>query len=180
MLCYLSACEQLARFRAGSLSPVEMMLAAIARSEAMQPSVNAFARWFPDRALDAARAAEVRYRDGTARPLEGLALAIKDLHPIAGEITTHGSLVFRDNRDDTTLTVVQRLIDAGAIVLARSTSPEFGLATVTHSKLYGVTRNPWNLAYTPGGSSGGAGAALAAGMVALADGSDYGGSIRIP
>jgi amidase len=180
MLCHLSACEQLARFREHSLSPVETMHAAIARSEAMQPSINAFARWFPERAVDAARDAETRYRNGSARPLEGLALAVKDLHPIAGEITTHGSLVFRDNRDEVTLTVVQRLIDAGAIVLARTTSPEFGLATVTHSRLYGVTRNPWNLAYTCGGSSGGAGAALAAGMVALADGSDYGGSIRIP
>jgi Asp-tRNA(Asn)/Glu-tRNA(Gln) amidotransferase A subunit family amidase len=180
MLHELSASDALARFAARSLSPVELVDALIARTDATQPAVNAFTRSFPERAREAAKLAEARYRDGTARPLEGLALGVKDLHPIAGEITTHGSLVFRDNRDDATLTVVQRLVDAGAIIYARTTSPEFGLATVTHSRLYGVTRNPWNLAYTCGGSSGGAGAALAAGMVTLADGSDYGGSIRIP
>jgi len=180
MLHYLSACEALARFRDRSVSPVQLIEALIAQTEAIQPSVNAFTRSFPERGIEAARLAERRYRDGTARPLEGLALGVKDLHPIDGEITTHGSLVFRANRDESTLAVVTRLFDAGAILFARTTSPEFGLATVTHSRLWGVTRNPWNLAYTPGGSSGGAGAALAAGMVTLADGSDYGGSIRIP
>jgi len=179
-LHFLSAVEALARFRTRRLSPVELVRALIARTEAIGPAVNAFTRYFPERALEDARRAEARYLVGTARPLEGIPLVVKDLHPIAGEITTHGSIVFRDNRDESTLTTVERLLQAGAILFARTTSPELGLATVTHSRLWGVTRNPWNLAYTPGGSSGGAGAALAAGLVTLADGSDYGGSIRIP
>jgi Asp-tRNA(Asn)/Glu-tRNA(Gln) amidotransferase A subunit family amidase len=179
-LHYVSATEALARFHARSLSPVELVQASIARTAAIGTAVNAFTRTFPDRALACARRAEARYVSGTARPLEGLPLAVKDLHPISGEITTHGSIVFRDNRDEMTLTIVERLLEAGAILFARTTSAELGLANVTHSRLWGVTRNPWNLAYTPGGSSGGAGAALAAGMVTLADGSDYGGSIRIP
>ncbi len=179
-LHFVSAIEALARFHARTLSPVELIRALLARTERVGPAVNAFTRMFPERALEDARRAEDRYLAGTARPLEGIPLAVKDLHPIAGEITTHGSIVFRDNRDESTLTTVERLLHAGAILFARTTSPELGLATVTHSRLWGVTRNPWNLAYTPGGSSGGAGAALAAGLVTLADGSDYGGSIRIP
>jgi amidase len=181
-LHYLSASEALARFAARTLSPVELVRALIARSEAVEPRVRAFAHTYFERALDEARRAEARYGRGGAapRPLEGVPVAIKDLHPIAGETTTHGSLVFADNRDETTLETVRRLLAAGAILLARTTTPEFGSATVTHSKLWGVTRNPWNLAFSPGGSSGGAGAALAAGTTTLADGSDYGGSIRIP
>lgn len=135
----------------------------------------AVARRAGARADRAARTAEERYAAGTARPLEGIPIRIKDVHAIAGEITTHGSLVFRDNRDEITTPTVQRLLDAGAILLARTTSPEFGSSTITHSRLWGITHNPWNLADTPGGSSGGAAAALAAGMVTLADGSDYGG-----
>jgi amidase len=177
---YLSATEAIAKFRARSLSPVEYLEALIARRDVVEPAVRAFTYTFDERARQAARAAEDRYRDGTARALEGVPVAIKDLHPIAGHVTTHGSLVFRDHRDDTTLATVERLIAAGAIVAARSTTPEFGCSNVTRSRLWGVTRNPWNLAYTPGGSSGGAAAALAAGTIALADGSDYGGSIRIP
>lgn len=179
-LCYLSATEALEGFRAGTLSPVELMRALIERSLAVQPTVNAFTHTFFERAMTQAREAEVRYRRGEARALEGLALAVKDLHPVCGEITTHGSKIFEHNRDETTLRMVQRMLDAGAILLARTTTPEFGSATVTHSRLWGVTRNPWNLSMSPGGSSGGAGAALAAGMTTLADGSDFGGSIRIP
>jgi amidase len=179
-LCYLPATEAIARFRARTLSPVELVRALIARRELVEPRVRALTYTFDDRALAAARLAEARYAAGTARPLEGIPIGIKDVHALAGEITTHGSLVFRDNRDEVTAPAVQRLLDAGAIVLARTTSPEFGSSTITRSRLWGTTRNPWNLAYTPGGSSGGAGAALAAGALTLADGSDYGGSIRIP
>lgn len=179
-LPYLAATEAIAAFRARTLSPVELVRALIARRELVEPHVRAFTFTFDDRALAAARGAEERYTRGTSRPLEGIPIGVKDVHAIAGEITTHGSLVFRDNRDETTTPIVQRLLDAGAIVLGRTTAPEFGSSTVTHSRLWGVTRNPWHLAFTPGGSSGGAAAALAAGMVTLADGSDYGGSIRIP
>lgn len=182
-LCYLSATEALARFRDRSLSPVELMSALIARAEAVEPQIHAFAHTHYARALDAARQAEARYAPGAAlppRPLEGLALGVKDIHQLAGEIATHGSTLLRDNRDEATQVSVQRLLDAGAIPLARTTTPEFGSGSATWSPVWGTTHNPWNLAYNAGGSSGGAGAALAAGTLTLADGSDYGGSIRIP
>ena len=182
-LCYLSATEALARFRDRSLSPVELMSALIARAEAVEPRIHAFAHTHFARALEAARAAEARDAPGARqppRPLEGLALGVKDLHQVAGEISTHGSDLLRDNRDEATQESVRRLLDAGAILLARTTTPEFGSATATWSPVWGTTHNPWNLDYNAGGSSGGAGAALAAGTVTLADGSDYGGSIRIP
>lgn len=181
-LHYVAATDALALFRAGALSPVELVDALIARRDAVEPAIHAFTHAFDREARAAARRAEARYRGGREPPraLEGVPIAIKDLHAIAGYITTHGSRVFEHNRDETTQLTVQRLLDAGAIVIARTTASEFGSSNVTWSKLWGVTRNPWNTAYTPGGSSGGAGAALAAGTVTLADGSDYGGSIRIP
>ena len=181
-LCYLSATEALGRFEAGTLSPVELVQALIDRAEAVEPRINAFTYTFHERALKQARAAEDRFRGRGARPrkLEGLPLAIKDLHDVEGEITTFGSRLYADNRSASSLPYVERLLRAGAILLARTTTPEFGCLGVTHSDLWGITRNPWNLAFGPGGSSGGAGAALAAGTTTLADGSDSGGSIRIP
>jgi aspartyl-tRNA(Asn)/glutamyl-tRNA(Gln) amidotransferase subunit A len=152
----------------------------IERAEAVEPSVNAFAETFYDQALDAARAAEKRYLAGDARPLEGLPVAVKEEAPIAGQRNTLGSLPLRDEVAAVTAPFVQRIIDAGGIVHARTTTPEFCCAPVTWTKLWGVTRNPWNPAYSPGGSSGGSAAALAAGTTTLATGSDIGGSIRIP
>jgi amidase len=181
-LAYLSATEAVARFAAHELSPVELVDALIARCEAVNPRVNALTYTFFERAREQARAAEDVYLQpsGSPRPLEGVPLAIKDEHPIAGEVSTHGSKIYAGKVDEETIPTTQRLLDAGAILFARTTCPEFSTVGVTHSPLWGVTRNPWNLAYTPGGSSGGAGAAVAAGMTTLADGSDYGGSIRIP
>lgn len=179
-LCYLSATDALAQFRAGSLSPVELTRAVIARSQAVNPKINAYTYTFFDRALEAAKAAEARYRAGSSRPLEGIPLAVKDSNPVAGEITTYGSKIYADHRPERTHPGVQRLLDAGAILLARTTMPEFGEAANCYTPLWGVTRNPWNTEYGPGGSSSGAGASLAAGMTTLADGSDIGGSIRIP
>ena len=179
-LCYLSAGEALAAFRAKSLSPVELMGAVVARCEAVNPRLNAFTYTFFERALEQSKTAEKRYADGAARALEGLPLAIKDFHAVAGEITTLGSKIFEHNRPERSAPTVARLVDAGAIMHCRTTTPEFAHAPATRSPLWGVTRNPWNLAYTPGGSSGGAGAALAAGMTFLADGTDAGGSVRIP
>jgi amidase len=181
-LCYLPATEALARFQNHSLSPVELVRALIARVQKVGPAVNAFAHTYFERALEQARHAEARYaaNDTRIRALEGVPVVIKDLHPIKGEITTAGCHAFVDQRDSFTAPTVQRLLDAGAILLARSTSSELGIAAVTNTPLWGATRNPWNLDYTAGGSSGGAGAALAAGLTTLADGSDGGGSIRIP
>ncbi len=181
-LCYLSAREALARFRDRSLSPVELMEAIARRIEAVNPQINAFTYTYLDEAMSEARAAERRYmgHGGKPRALEGLPVCIKDETTIKGQCTTSGSLIYRDNIDTRTSFSVERILRAGGIVHARSTAPEFCIAAVTHSKLWGVTRNPWNLERTPGGSSGGSGAALAAGMTTLANGSDIGGSIRIP
>jgi len=181
-LCRLTATEALARFRARSLSPVELVDALIGRHARVGAKVNAFAHTFFERAREQAGKAEARYARGEAdrRPLEGVPIAIKDLHPIEGEITTAGCLAFAEARDEVTAPTVQRLLSAGAILLARATSSELGIAAVTNTKLWGTTRNAWNPDFTAGGSSGGSGAAVAAGLVTIADASDFGGSIRIP
>ena len=181
-LCYLSANEALRLFRDRQLSPVELAEAVIARAEAVEPAINAFAEVHYEQALAQARAAERRYAGNAqkAGPLDGLLVAVKEEAPIAGQRNTLGSLPLRDVVADQTAVFVQRIIDAGGIVHARTTTPEFSCAPVTWTKLWGVTRNPWHTAYSPGGSSGGSAAALAAGTTTLATGSDIGGSIRIP
>jgi Asp-tRNA(Asn)/Glu-tRNA(Gln) amidotransferase A subunit family amidase len=181
-LHYLSATEALRRFRSRELSPVELVQAVIDRAEKVEPTINAFAQTFYERALAQARGAEARYAGSAEppRPLEGLPVAVKEEAPIAGEKNTFGSLPLRDEVADHTAVFAQRILDAGGIVHARTTTPEFSCAPVTWTKLWGVTRNPWNTAYSPGGSSGGSGASLAAGSTTLATGSDIGGSIRIP
>jgi aspartyl-tRNA(Asn)/glutamyl-tRNA(Gln) amidotransferase subunit A len=179
---YLPAVDALRLFASGDLSPVELAEAVIKRAEAVEPVINAFAATRYEQALEAARAAEARYagRGPAPRALEGLMVAVKEEAPIAGQLNTLGSVPLRDVVADETAVFVQRIIDAGGIVHARSTTPEFCCAPFTWSKLWGVTRNPWNAAYSPGGSSGGSAAALAAGSATLATGSDIGGSIRIP
>ena len=181
-LCYLNAVHARERFRARSLSPVELVSSLVERIEAVEPKLNALTHTFFARAIDQAGAAEKRYagRGRRPRPLEGIPIVIKDFHDIEGELTTYGSGLYERHRPSKSLVYVDRLLDAGAILLGRSTTPEFALLGVTHSELWGISRNPWNLDLSPGGSSGGAGAALAAGMTTLADGSDIGGSIRIP
>jgi amidase len=179
-LCYLSATEAIARFRAAELSPVELMEAVIDRAHETEPTVNALCHTFYDDALAAAREAERRYRDGSARPLEGIPLAFKEEEAIEGQPWTQGSLIYRDTIADYTSEFARRHLDAGAIVHARSTAPEFSCAGFTHSRLHGVTRNPHNPELAVGGSSGGSAAALAAGSATLGSGSDIGGSIRMP
>lgn len=181
-LCYLSASDAVGLFKARKLSPVELMQAVIDRAEAVEPTINVFADTYYDEAMDAAKKAEARYAKPGARlrPLEGLSVAIKDESKIKGKRTTSGSLINRASQDGYTSLSVERLIKAGGIVHARSTSPEFACAGITHSKLWGVSRNPWNPEFTTGGSSGGAGGTLAAGSSTLANGSDIWGSIRMP
>ena len=179
-LHYLSATDALGLFRRRELSPRELMEAVIARAEEVEPTINAFTDTFFKEALAAAGAAADAYARGTDRPLEGLALAVKDEVHIEGQRATEGSLLFADQVATGTDPFAQRLIDAGAIVHARTTTPEFSMAAVTWSLLHGVTRNPWNPDFTCGGSSGGSGASLAAGSCTLATGSDIAGSIRIP
>jgi amidase len=181
-LCYLSATEALKLFKFRKLSPRELMAALIARTERVNTKVNCFADRYFDEAMDQARAAEARYMKRGARtlPLEGIPVAVKDAQRVAGKRTTHGSLIFKDNVDTHSDPMIERLQTAGAIVLARTTTPEFCLSGITTSRIWGVTRNPWNTDWGPGGSSGGSGAALAAGLTTIATGTDIGGSIRIP
>jgi Asp-tRNA(Asn)/Glu-tRNA(Gln) amidotransferase A subunit family amidase len=179
-LAYATAQTLLRRFKARKLSPVEVVESLIARIEKLNYKVNALADRYFDEALAAARLAEKRYAKGNARPLEGVPLLVKDAQRVAGKRTTQGSLIFENHIDDRSDPQVERLVEAGCIVLGRTTTPEFCLSGVTHSRMWGVTRNPWNLEFGPGGSSGGSGAALAAGFAPLATGTDIGGSIRIP
>ncbi|MBB5210775.1 amidase [Microbulbifer hydrolyticus] len=179
-LCYLDACEVLQRYQQREVSPVEVLAAQIERFEQIGGEINAFTRKMFERARGQARAAEQAYMDGTARPLEGLIAAIKDETYIRGEVTTNGSHLLKDNVADVTDPVPERLLAAGAIFHARTATPEFSVASYTWSDLWGVTRNPWNTAITPGGSSGGSAAALAAGLCTIANGTDMGGSVRIP
>jgi Asp-tRNA(Asn)/Glu-tRNA(Gln) amidotransferase A subunit family amidase len=181
-LAYLSATEALARFRSRDLSPVELLDAVIARAEEVEPTVNALCHRFFDAAREQARTAEASYagRRDAPRALEGIPLAIKEEEAIAGQPWTQGSRLYASLVADYTSAFAQRMLDSGAIVHARTTAPEFSCSGFTHSKLWGVTRNPWNPEFAVGGSSGGAGASLASGTTTLASGSDIGGSIRIP
>ena len=180
-LCYLTATEALRRFKTKTLSPVELMRAVIARAESTNPKITAFTYTHFEEALALARKAEATYsKRGRTGALEGLPVAIKDETHIAGKPTSYGSLILGDHIPDWTSADNERIIKAGGIVHARTATPEFSCAGYTWSKRWGVTRNPWNLAFTPGGSSGGSGASLAAGSTTLATGSDIWGSIRIP
>ena len=177
--CYRSAGESIRAFRAGECSPVDLMRAVLDRAERLAPALNATTAIHADAALAAARAAEARYRAGTARPLEGIPVAIKEETSVAGWRKTIGSFLW-DEVPTAHHPMVDKLIAAGAIPHLQTTVPEFCLIGQTLSRRFGVTRNPWNPAITPGGSSGGSGVALAAGMAPLATGSDMAGSIRIP
>lgn len=180
MTTYLTATEATRMFERHELSPVDLLEDVLARADSMEPSINAFTEQLRDEAYSSARESEQRFRAGTQRPLEGIPLALKDEQPIAGRLQQDGSLLCRGSIAEVTHPVVERVSGAGAVVHARTTTPEFCAAAVTHTALWGVTRNPHNRDLSPGGSSGGSGAALAAGTTVLATGSDIAGSIRIP
>jgi aspartyl-tRNA(Asn)/glutamyl-tRNA(Gln) amidotransferase subunit A len=181
-LSYMPATEALRLFRERSLSPVELMEAVIARAAAVEPTVNALCLTYYDEALVAARKAEDSYmgRGEPPRPLTGIPIGIKDEAPVAGQPCSAGSLLLKDEMPETSAIFVERILEAGGIIHARTTTPEFSCAAFTHSRLWGVTRNPWNPEMAVGGSSGGSGASLASGTSTLASGSDIGGSIRLP
>lgn len=177
----LSATEIVALYRTRKLSPVDVVRATLARIEALNPVLNAFCFIAPD-ALDRAAASERRWTRGEPQgPLDGVPVSIKDLLLTRGWPTRRGSKTIDPAgpwHDDAP--VVARLRESGAILLGKTTTPEFGWKGVTDSPLTGITRNPWNPAKTPGGSSGGGAAAIAAGLGPLTVGTDGGGSIRIP
>jgi len=173
--------ELVTRLRQKSLSPVELMEATLARIDATQSKLLAFTS-LRDREslLRDARAAEARILRGDVRPLEGIPFGVKDLEDVAGLVTSYGSVPFRDNLAVRDSVQVERLREAGAIVVGKTNAPEFGHTALTKNLLFGVSRNPWNPERTPGGSSGGSSAAIAGGVVPLATASDGGGSVRIP
>lgn len=180
-LLYLTATEALARFADKTLSPVELLEAQIARAEATSETINAFTYTHFDEAREAAKASEARWAKGAPMGcLDGLPVAIKDESFIKGKPTSGGSLIMKDFVAEHTSPMNERILTEGAIVHARTATPEFSCAGITWTRAWGVTRNPWNPDMTPGGSSGGSAASLALGTSSLATGSDIGGSIRIP
>ena len=177
----LSLTELLDVLATREASCVELMTATLDRVEATHPKLNAVVSQRPREELLAdAEAADARRAAGDARPLEGVPLGVKDLEDVAGMVTSMGSRVFRDSVAEADSTQVARLRNAGAIVVGKTNTPEFGFTAITKNPLFGVTRSPWNLERTPGGSSGGSAAALAGGVLPLVTSSDGGGSIRIP
>jgi amidase len=176
-VAFLPALEQARLVCERKLSPVELVELYLARIERLDARLNAFVTVCGERALAEARRAEA---DPTDAPLHGVPIPIKDLTETAGIKTTFSSRVFADNVPDADAAVVRRIRDAGFVVLGKTNTPEFGTIPVSESELNGACRNPWATERTPGGSSGGAAAAVAAGMCPVAQGTDGGGSIRIP
>ncbi|MEM7225152.1 MAG: amidase [Pseudomonadota bacterium] len=180
-LVFRSAAELADLVRRREVSPVAVVEAALSRIEEVNPALNCFCFIYPEEALEAARAAERAVLAGEdLGPLHGVPVAVKDLTPTKGKRTTLGSHVFEQWVPEHDAVVVERLAAAGAILVGKTTTPEFAHAGFTQSPLWGVTRNPWNPAMSPGGSSGGSGAAVASGCVPLAEGTDMGGSVRTP
>ena len=180
-LCFMSASALAREIRARRLSATEVMDAHIAQIERLNPALNAIVTFLPERGRERARAVDAALARGAdPGPLAGLPVAHKDLVPTRGVRTTFGSQIYRDFVPDTDAILVERLRAAGAIMIGKTNTPEFGAGSQTFNAVFGPTRNPYDLAKTCGGSSGGAAAALAAGLLPIADGSDLGGSLRNP
>jgi amidase len=180
-LCQMSAKALIAEIKKGELSPVDVMKASIDRIEAVDPAVNAMVTRDFDTALNAAKSAEARHHKGEdIGPLAGLPVAIKDLEATAGMRTTYGSIPFRDHVPENDDLSVAQVKAAGGIVIGKTNTPEFGTGGNTWNDVFGVTGNPYDPTKTCAGSSGGSAVALATGMVPLASGSDFGGSLRTP
>ena len=182
-LCRLTATEAVLRLSAKEITPLDLIDAAARRIAEVEPAINAL----PTLCIERARAHAERLMRGESREAEaepgwlcGLPVAIKDLADVAGVRTTYGSPIFRHHVPTTSHPVVERIERKGGIVIAKSNTPEFGAGGSTFNEVFGRTRNPWNTALTSGGSTGGGAAALAAGEIWLAHGSDHGGSLRRP
>jgi Asp-tRNA(Asn)/Glu-tRNA(Gln) amidotransferase A subunit family amidase len=179
--CFASAADQAALVASGGCSPLDLVELALARIDEVQPRLNCFAHVWADEARAEARAAgDALARGAATGPLFGVPVAVKETTQVAGRRFTVGSRTHQDVVADHDAYVTEALRRAGAIVVGATTSPEFAHTLQTDSPMWGATRNVWNPALTPGGSSGGSATAVASGCVALAEGSDMGGSVRIP
>ena len=180
-ICFLSATELARLIRERDLSAAEVMQAHLSQIERVNPEVNAIVTLLPERAMEAARAADDRLARGDKiGSLHGLPIAHKDLVLTKGVRTTFGSLVYRYHVPEHDALIVERLCGAGAIMVGKTNTPEFGAGSQTFNEIFGVTKNPYDTTKTCGGSSGGAAVSLACGMLPIADGSDVGGSLRNP
>jgi amidase len=175
-LMFRSASELAGMVRAGELSARELVQCSLDRIEELNPSLNAFVEVDAERALAAAD----EVRPGDERPFAGVPIAIKNNRPVSGLRLTYGCSLMKDFTATYDHNVTRRLKQAGFVVVGSTTLPEYGILPTTEARLFGPTRNPWDLERSPGGSSGGSAAAVAAGMVPVAHGNDGGGSIRIP
>ena len=178
----LQPAVELARLiRAGELSPVDLVDASLRRIDDVNPRLNAFCAVYAEEARADARRAEQAATSGSPLgALHGLPIAIKDFTPLRAKVTTRGSVALRNWIPQRDPVIVERMQAAGAIILGRTTTCELAFSSFTESPLHGITRNPWDPERTPGGSSGGSAVAVATGCVALAEGTDMGGSVRIP
>jgi amidase len=178
-LAFAGAARQAELVRAGEVSSRELVELYLERIERLEPELNAFRVVLAERALAEADQADARRAAGDERPLLGVPIAVKDDQHVAGEVTARGTDAYGEpEREDSA--IVARLREAGAIVLGKTNVPELEIIGATESPTWGVTRNPWGVERTPGGSSGGSAAAVSAGLCAAATGSDGAGSIRIP
>jgi amidase len=178
-LAFAGAARQAELVRAGEVSSRELVELYLERIERIDPRLNAFRTVLADRAVTEADQADSLRAAGEDKPLLGVPVAIKDNQDLAGEVTTHGTGAF-DEPAAADSEIVRRLRGAGAIPIGKTHLPELAVHSFTESATWGITRNPWNPDHSPGGSSGGSGTAVAAGMVGIATANDGGGSIRIP
>ena len=178
-IAFAGAARQAEMVRSGEISPTELVKLSLDRIQRLDSELNSFRKVFAEKAMLEAEQAEARVKAGDQRPLLGVPIAIKDEVDVVGEINTHGTDAFSEPAKADS-EVVRRLREAGAIIIGLTLLPEMAISGFTESATYGVTRNPWNPQRTPGGSSGGSGAAVAAGLVPIASAGDGAGSIRIP
>jgi len=178
-IAFVGAARQAEMVRAGEVSPVELVRLSLERIARLDPELNAFRKVFAEKALLEAEQAEARVKAGEERPLLGVPIAIKDEVNVVGEVKSNGTDAFTEPAS-ADCEMVRRLREAGAIIVGLTLLPEMAICGFTESATYGVTRNPWNPQRTPGGSSGGSGSAVAAGLVPIASAGDGAGSIRIP
>jgi len=169
---WMSALELTAAYGKGELSPLEVIRELQDRIDRINPRLNAFVTLLPEAAEEAAKKAEEAYRQGKARPLEGVPVAIKDNIHSAGVRTTYGSRLYEDFIPEEDAVLLERLKDAGAVILGKTNMPEFGVIGITENPLFGRTANPWDTGRHCGGSSGGSAVAVAAGFCPVAMGND--------